>query len=203
MNDLYLFEKQISIRNEIKQYLSHIFYEMSALSPHDHKTYEHMRMLAMEKLGLNVLNSHLPSQQVEQGLDVMQLLRKTQQFVESYHYNLHTQVFFERTTETKQLKTIGVNQMVYSIRQHGVGILASGMNQLYKFMKKQINNFCLNFLLDESIKNILFREARIFERDKEKLEGLYPYERAMKVNRVLKDLAEDEDYLDTLRKRIT
>jgi len=49
MNDLYLFEKQISIKEEIRHYLSHIFYEMSALSPHDFKTYENMRVFAKEK----------------------------------------------------------------------------------------------------------------------------------------------------------
>jgi WASH complex subunit 7 len=123
MNDLFLFEKQISIKGEIRDYLGHIFYEMSAMSPHDCKTYEHMRVLCLDKLGLNVLQSHLPSQQLEQGLDIMLLLRETDKYVSGYHYNLHTQIFVERTTETKQIKTIGVNQMLYSIRTHGVGIL--------------------------------------------------------------------------------
>lgn len=45
MNDLYLFEKQINMAYEIKKYLSHIFYEMSALCPHDFRTYEHIRAL--------------------------------------------------------------------------------------------------------------------------------------------------------------
>lgn len=90
MNELYLFEKQISIAGEIKNYLSHIFYEMSALSPHDFRTYEHMRMLAADKLGVKVLPSHLPSQQIEQGVDIMMLLRETSKFVSEYHYNLHT-----------------------------------------------------------------------------------------------------------------
>lgn len=54
MNDLYLFEKQISIKKEIREYLSHIFYEMTALSPHDYRTYEHMRMLCIDRLGLSV-----------------------------------------------------------------------------------------------------------------------------------------------------
>jgi len=61
MNDLYLFEKQINIGYEIKKYLGQTFYEMSALSPHDFKTYEHMRMLASDKLGIKVMPSHLPS----------------------------------------------------------------------------------------------------------------------------------------------
>lgn len=132
----------------------------------------------------------------------MLLLRETDKFVSGYHYNLHTQIFVEKTTETKQVKTIGVNQMLYSIRTHGVGILQNVMNHLYKFIKKQINNFCKKFLLDDNIKNMLFREARIFDRDKEKLNGFYPYDRATKLGTSLKGLAEDENYLDTIRKRI-
>jgi hypothetical protein len=49
---------------------------------------------------------------------------------------------------------------------------------------------------------MLFREARIFERDKDKLNGFYPYDRATKLGVSLKGLAEDENYLDTIRKRI-
>jgi hypothetical protein len=54
MNELFLFEKQINMKEEIGTYLSHIFYEMSALSPHDFRTYEHMRVIAAEKLGVYV-----------------------------------------------------------------------------------------------------------------------------------------------------
>ena len=116
----------------------------------------------------------------------MMLLRETEKYVNGYHYNLHTQIFVEKTTETKQVKTIGVNQMMYSIRTHGVGILANVMNALYKYIFKQVNNFCKKFLLDDTIKNMLFREARIYERDKEKLGGLYPYDRAFKLSQNLK-----------------
>jgi hypothetical protein len=61
MSDLYLFEKKINIGEEIKHYLGKKFYEMTALTPHDWKTYEHMRILAKEKYLLNVIPSHLPS----------------------------------------------------------------------------------------------------------------------------------------------
>jgi len=93
MNELFLFEKQINMNYEIKKYLGAIFYEMSAISPHDFRTYEHMRMMAYGKLDINVMSSHLPAQQLEQGVDIMQLLRETQSFVQDYHYNLHQQVF--------------------------------------------------------------------------------------------------------------
>ena len=49
MNDIYLFEKQINMGYEIKKYLSHIFYEMSALCPHDFRTYEHIRALTYNR----------------------------------------------------------------------------------------------------------------------------------------------------------
>ncbi len=61
MNDLYLFEKQINMSYEIKKYLGSVFYEMTALTPHDFCTYEHMRALAHDKLGITVMPSHLPA----------------------------------------------------------------------------------------------------------------------------------------------
>lgn len=65
MSDLYLFEKQISIKEEVKHYLGQVFYTMSALSPHDFQTYEHMRILAKEKFHMDIIESHLPAQQLE------------------------------------------------------------------------------------------------------------------------------------------
>jgi hypothetical protein len=65
MNDLYLFEKRISIKAEIRQYLSQIFYEMNAFWPHDYRTYEHIRILSKDKLDIDVLKSHFPPQQIE------------------------------------------------------------------------------------------------------------------------------------------
>jgi WASH complex subunit 7 len=35
MNDIYLFEKQILIKEEVQNYLGKVFYQMSALAPHD------------------------------------------------------------------------------------------------------------------------------------------------------------------------
>jgi WASH complex subunit 7 len=90
MNELFLFEKQILMKEEIGIYLSHIFYEMSALSPHDFRTYEQMRVLAAERFNIHVMQSHLPSQQLEQGVDILMLLRETRHYVSNYHYNLHT-----------------------------------------------------------------------------------------------------------------
>ena len=203
MNDIYLFEKQINMGYEIKKYLSAVFYEMTALSPHDFCTYELMRTLAYDKLGITVQPSHLPTQQLDQGIDIMLLLQQTNTFVRDYRYNLHQQVFIQETQETKQVRTIGVNQMLYSIRTHGVGILTPVMKQLYKFLRRQLSNFCRKFLLDDTIKNMLLKQAKRFSRDKEKFAGKYPYSSAIDLARNLKGLAEGENYLETIRKRIT
>ena len=64
MSDLYLFEKRICIKEEVSHYLGKIFYQMSALAPHDFQTYEHMRVLAKEKFQLEIIPSHLPAQQL-------------------------------------------------------------------------------------------------------------------------------------------
>lgn len=93
--------------------------------------------------------------------------------------------------------------MVYNIRKHGVGILANVMNQLYKYIRRQIQNFCKRFLLDEQIKNLLQREAKIFRRDKEKLNGMYPYNRAFDLSRTIRSLVDDTNFLDVIRERIT
>lgn len=47
--------------------------------------------------------------------------------------------------------------MLYSIRTHGVGILNPVMKQLYKFLRKQLSNFCRKFLLDDAVKNMLLK----------------------------------------------
>ena len=93
--------------------------------------------------------------------------------------------------------------MLYSIRTHGVGILNPVMRQFYKFLRRQLANFCKSFLLDDTIKNMLLKQSKRFNRDKEKFAGKYPYKWALELAANLKNLAEGENYLETIRKRIT
>jgi len=77
------------------------------------------------------------------------------------------------------------------------------MKQLYKFLRKQLSNFCRKFLLDDAVKNMLLKQAKRFNKDKEKNQGKYPYMWAQELAKNLKILAEGENYLETIRKRIT
>ena len=51
-----------------------------------------MKILAETRYGLHLQESHLPSGTLEQGLDVLQILRNIHMFVERYNYNLNNQV---------------------------------------------------------------------------------------------------------------
>ena len=124
-----------------------------------------MRVLAKEKFGMDLVKSHLPSQQLEQGIDILQLLRDLGKYVSKYNYNLHTQTMIETTTETKQIKTIGVNQMVYSIKTHGIGVMGTVVNTFYKFLVKKLNIFN-EFLYDDFISNPLMQEQRYYKKKK-------------------------------------
>jgi len=206
MGDLYLFEKRISVAEEVKHYLGKIFYEMTALSPHDWKTYQHMRILAKDKFNFDVVPSHLPSQTLEQGVDILYLLTNLQKYVAGYNYNLHTNVFVEITKDTKQVKTISVNQILQSIKTHGVGILGTAINSIYKFIIKKFSVFS-EFLYDDFIHNPLLQEQRFFNNNKEKLNGQYPYERAEKLSKGIKKLGTlgkgNLTFLDKFRQLVT
>jgi hypothetical protein len=63
-------------------------------------------------------------------------------------------MFVETTKDTKQVMTISVNQMLYSVKTHGVGILGTAINTFYKFLIKKFSAFS-EFLYDEFIHNPL------------------------------------------------
>jgi WASH complex subunit 7 len=58
----------------------------------DWKTYGDMRNIAEQKYGLMLLEPHLPSATLEQGLDVLEIMRNINFFVSNYCYNLNNQV---------------------------------------------------------------------------------------------------------------
>jgi WASH complex subunit 7 len=164
-----------------------------------------MRALAREKFHLEIIPSHLPPAQLEQGIDILQLLRELSKFVSKYNYNLHTQVFVETTVETKQIKTIGVGQMLASIKTHGIGVMGTVINTFYKFLVKKLNVFN-EFLYDEFIQNPLMQEQRWYRKNKEKTKNQYPYERAERIARDIRRLGTTKGgvtYLDKFRQLIT
>lgn len=95
--------------------------------------------------------------------------------------------------------------MLFSIKTHGIGVLGTVVQTFYKFLVKKLNMFN-EFLYDEYIHNPLMQEQRWYRKNKEKVNNLYPYERAENMARNIKKLGKTGSgvwYLDKFRQLIT
>ncbi|XP_043569200.1 WASH complex subunit 4 isoform X3 [Chiloscyllium plagiosum] len=123
------FNRFIDVKAYVTHYLDKTFYNLTTVAIHDWATYSEMRNLATQRYSLSMTEAHLPSQTLEQGLDVLEIMRNIHVFVSRYLYNLNNQIFIERTSNNKHLNTINIRHVANSIRTHGTGI----MNTTYPF----------------------------------------------------------------------
>ncbi|KXJ13474.1 WASH complex subunit 7 [Exaiptasia diaphana] len=195
------FDRFIDIKAYVTHYLDSTFYNLTTVALHDWKTYAEMRNMAKQKYSLEMTEAHLPSQTLEQGLDVLEIMRNIHVFVSRYLYNLNNQIFVERASNNKHLNTINIRNIANSIRTHGSGIMNTTVNFTYQFLRKKFFIFS-QFLYDEHIKARLVKDIRFFKETKEQLNQKYPYERAEKFNKGIRKLGLSPDgltYLDQFR----
>jgi WASH complex subunit 7 len=189
----------------VTHYLDTTFYNLNTVALYDWQTYAEMRNLARDKYHLHLQEVHLPGQTLEQGLDVLEIMRNIHIFTSKYNYNLNNQIFVERSSENKTLNTINIQHVANSIRTHGTGIMNTTVNLTYQFLKKKFVVFS-QFLFDEQIKASLFRDIRFFNENREQLGNRFPYDRADKFVREIRKLgvlADNLSYLDKFRQLIT
>lgn len=117
------FDEFLSIKGATESYLDRIFYDYTTASSTDWNTYSEMRNLASQKYGLDLHEPHLPSKTLEQGCDVLDILRNLNAFVSQHFYNINTQMFIERASNNKFLRTTNIRHVANSIRTHGIGIM--------------------------------------------------------------------------------
>ena len=79
--------------------------------------------MAHLQYNLETVNSNLPMQTLNQGLDILEIMRNINIFVEKYLYNLNTQIFIEESSSSKHLNIINISHVGNSIRTHGIGII--------------------------------------------------------------------------------
>jgi WASH complex subunit 7 len=191
----------LDIADSVTHYLDSTFYNLNTVALYDWQTYGEMRNVARDKYGLELQEVHLPGQTLEQGLDVLEIMRNIHIFVRKYNYNMNNQIFIEKSSESKTLNTINIQHIANSIRTHGTGIMNTTVNFTYQYLKQKMRIFS-EFLFDEHIKSSLFREIRFFLENKEQLDSKYPYERADKLTRDIRKLgvlADNQTYLDKFR----
>ena len=85
-------DKYINIKAHVEAYLERIFYNLTTVALHNWRTYGEMRGLALQKFGTETVDDHLPAQTLEQGLDVIEIMRNINVFVSRFQYNLNNQV---------------------------------------------------------------------------------------------------------------
>jgi WASH complex subunit 7 len=118
----------------VTHYLDTTFYNLTTVALHDWKTYGDMRSLAEEKYGLVMMEPHLPSATLEQGLDVLEIMRNIHVFVANYSYNLNNQIFVERQSNNKHVNTINIRHIANSIRTHGTGIMNTTVSHTHPLL---------------------------------------------------------------------
>eukprot|EP00299_Pterocystis_sp_00344_P018480 c9221_g1_i1.p1 GENE.c9221_g1_i1~~c9221_g1_i1.p1 ORF type:complete len:1167 (-),score=295.14 c9221_g1_i1:59-3418(-) len=200
-----LFSERIDVRERVVHYLDTTFYNLTALTPHDWKTYGEMRNLAQEKFGLQLTGVYLPGATLEQGLDVLVIMRNIHVFVSKYHYNLNNQIFVEKIGENKHVHTINIRHVANSIRTHGTGIINTTVNYTYQFLIQKLFIFS-QFLFDDHIKSPCMKSYKFFKDNREQLNNQYPFDRADNFNRHIRKLGVTEDgltFLDQFRVLIT
>ncbi len=202
-----LFSKSINIKEEVCAYLEKEFYELTVIALHDYKTYSEMRNLAKSNFNLDIGDSFLPMGTLDQGLDVLQIMRNIHIFVTRYNYNMNGQFFLERkpTRGAKHLNTINTQSISNSIRTHGLGMMNTTVNFSYQFLQNKFQIFT-QFLFDEYIKGYLARERRWYRKNKADNNYRYPYDRAMAFTKEIRELGVTDDglsFLDQFRKLIT
>lgn len=206
-----MFAVLLDPRRRVAHHLDATFYNLSTVALHDCQRYGEMRSLASQRFGLQMVEPHLPApacvpgQTLEQGLDVLQIMRNIHIFVGAFRYNLNQQLFVEADSEAKYLSTIGIKHIASSIRTHGVGIMNTTINFTYQFLKKKLFVFS-QFLFDDHIKSRLIKDARFFRQEKDKVSNRYPFDRAERFVRDIRKLGVSEaglTVLDQFRQLIT
>ncbi|KAE8882575.1 WASH complex subunit 4 [Phytophthora fragariae] len=201
--------KTLDLRQQVTHYLESTFYNLTTVALHDWKTYGEMRNLANDKYGLSLADNHLPMGSLDQGLDILQIMRNIQIFVARYNYNLNQQFFLERRSDkgSRHLNSINIHSIASSIRTHGMGIMNTTVNFTYQFLTKKFDIFS-QFLFDEYIKSYLQREKRWYKkhRDDKEVENKYPFDRAFQFNKDIRKLGVSDSgktFLDQFRMLIT
>ena len=73
-------------------------------------------IIFFHRFDTQTVEDHLPPQTLEQGLDVLEIMRNIHVFVTRYMYNLNNQVFVEFRSNNKHLNTINIRY--HFIRQN-------------------------------------------------------------------------------------
>eukprot|EP00592_Proboscia_alata_P013642 CAMPEP_0194390340 /NCGR_PEP_ID=MMETSP0174-20130528/109434_1 /TAXON_ID=216777 /ORGANISM="Proboscia alata, Strain PI-D3" /LENGTH=1194 /DNA_ID=CAMNT_0039183581 /DNA_START=31 /DNA_END=3612 /DNA_ORIENTATION=+ len=206
MEDIAVLGATVNIKLAVERYLESIFYDLTTVSLNDSNTYTQMRLVAKEMLGLEVSNNHLPMGTIDQGVNVIEIMKNVDDFVAKFSYCINQQFFIEKCAErgAKYLRVVSVDNVAESLKQHGLGIIKTTINSAYQFLAKKFQCFS-QFLQDDYIRSYLSREVRWIQKQELNVTNSYPCSRATEFSSEMKrrSIASTGKTLDVLQSILT
>ena len=175
-----LFDCVMDIKRYVEEYMNMTFYKMTTLNLNDWQTYQQMRVLAKHKYGLNLHDIFLPSQNLEKGKDILDIIRNLKTFTKKFTHNLNNQIFIQIVQDDEYVNVLGAKQILNSLYTHGTGIVNSILNKAFSFISKTIKPL-LNIIFDDYVISMLKEESRFWNENKSKINYNYPTQRALKL----------------------
>ncbi|XP_037025410.1 WASH complex subunit 4 [Bradysia coprophila] len=133
----------IMVKDSIECYLSEMFYKLKAVALTDGRTYGDMRCVAERKYNLGTVDDHLPTKTLDQGLDLLFVMRNLDEFITDYSYDMQNQEFFKKLG--KKVETLTVNHIINALRTNGIGIVYiathNGYEQFIHVMESVLQYF--------------------------------------------------------------
>ena len=186
-----LFDKIIDVKRYIEEHLNMNFYKLTTINLNNWQTYQQMRVLAKHKYNLNLHEVYLPNQNLEQGKDILEIIRNLPKFTKNYTHNMHSQIFIEMTKDSSYINVIGVQQIINSLYTHGKGIINSIINKAFGYISKTIKGL-LVIIFDDYILSMLKDEKIFWDNNKGTIKYNYPLERAMALRQKILNLDENK-----------
>ena len=199
-----LFDIIIDVKRYVEEYFNITFYKMTTLNINEWKTYQQMRNLAKSKYNLRLHEILLPSQSLEKGQDILDIIRNFVPFVKKYNHNMNNQIFIEYPKDSVNINYLGINQILNSIYTHGPGIVNSIINKSFQFISKLIQKL-IGVISDDYINSVLKEEKDFWDENKGKINYNYPLEKAEQTRLKIKSVSEDYKigFIEQLVKVIT
>ena len=187
-----LFDCVMDIKRYVEQFMNKSFYNMTTHNLNDWQTYQQIRVFAKHKYGLNLHEIFLPSQNLEKGKDILDIIRHLKSFTKKYTHNLNNQIFIEIFPEgTQEVNVLGAKQILNSLYTHGTGIVNSIVNKAFNFISKTIKPL-LNIIFDDYVISMLKEESRFWNEQKSKINYNYPLDRALALRSKILNLDENK-----------
>ena len=185
------FDIYFDVKRYVEEYLNKRFYQLTTLNLNNAQTYQRMRVLAKNKYGLNLHDVYLPNQNLEQGEDILDIVRDLPKFVKSFKHNLHSQQFVEIVKESSYINIIGVQQILSSLYTHGKGIVNTIISEAFRFITKYLL-YLINIIKNDYILSILKEELKFWEEQLANINDNYPFERAKNLKQKIDNLEDNK-----------